>query len=165
APTMPVMPSGQLDSFSNGTTEIGIAVPAPPTISMLSCARPGATARNASVTNVRMDRAKRYKWTSAAFDGLSLLDTQRVATLAAWRIHVSEKDLQTHETIRSPAGSWVRLQAARVGSQGARRNSAHWRSSRMRPAARRIRRPRARPALAPPLPTAGPQGPAAPTTR
>ncbi len=58
---MPVMPSGQLDSFSNGTTEIGIAVPAPPTISMVSCARAGAIASQASATNVRTSRAMRGK--------------------------------------------------------------------------------------------------------
>src|SRR5262249_28150634 len=44
ARTTPVIPSGHALSFSNGTIEMGIAVPAPPMISIESCARAGATA-------------------------------------------------------------------------------------------------------------------------
>ena len=39
---MPEMPSGNADSPSKGTIAIGMAVPAPPTISMVSCARAAA---------------------------------------------------------------------------------------------------------------------------
>jgi len=56
AATMPEMPSGNADSPSNGTTAIGIAVPAPPTISIVSCARAGATSARTAARRERNER-------------------------------------------------------------------------------------------------------------
>ena len=58
APTMPVMPSGQFDSFSKPTMAMGTVLPAPPTISIVSCARAasGAKAKSTSGINKRKNR-------------------------------------------------------------------------------------------------------------
>ena len=55
AATTPEMPSGNADSPANGTIAMGMAVPAPPTISMVSCARAAANgkARKARRTATR----------------------------------------------------------------------------------------------------------------
>ena len=58
AATMPEMPSGQVDSLSNGTIAMGTVVPAPPTISMVSCARAGATARTRNARAAKIRRRK-----------------------------------------------------------------------------------------------------------
>ena len=55
----PEMPSGQVASFSNGTIAMGTVVPAPPTISMVSCARAGATAR---IRKAKAAKIRRRKW-------------------------------------------------------------------------------------------------------
>ena len=72
---MPVTPSGQVASLSNGTTEIGIAVPAPPTISIVSWARAGATASSANAAKAREKRTKlgkrileRERWAGGGVD-------------------------------------------------------------------------------------------------
>jgi hypothetical protein len=58
---MPVIPSGQVASFSNGTMAIGTVVPAPPTISTVSCARAGNVDNSATTRSEQKMRTMRRK--------------------------------------------------------------------------------------------------------